>query len=60
MDLVTGKQNLSEARAQRIVRFLVNQGIDPSRLSAEGRRCSEPTGNGAAADRRVEIKILQK
>lgn len=60
VDLVTGEHNLSEARARRIVRFLVNQGIDPSRLSAEGRRCSEPTGNGAAADRRVEIKILQK
>ena len=60
LDMITGDYNLSEARANRIVRFLVNQGIDPARLSAEGRRSSEPTGNGAAADRRVEIQILEK
>jgi outer membrane protein OmpA-like peptidoglycan-associated protein len=53
-------QRLSLARAQSVVDFLVAQGIDPARLSAEGRGPDEPiasndTDEGRALNRRVEF-----
>jgi len=56
---------LSAARAISVVKFLVEQGIPPERLSATGYGEYQPTdpGNDAAAlsrNRRIEIKFNQK
>lgn len=56
----TTNQKLSEARAQAAVDFLVNkEGIDASRLTAEGKGSSEPIDNGnPEANRRTEFEII--
>lgn len=53
-------QRLSLARAQSVIDFLAAQGIDPARLSADGRGPNEPiapndTDEGRALNRRVEF-----
>ncbi|KQP11981.1 hypothetical protein ASF43_23865 [Pseudorhodoferax sp. Leaf267] len=58
----TGNQRLSERRAAAVVTSLRNQGLDPSRLSSEGRGQNEPiadnsTEDGRSQNRRVEIFI---
>jgi len=60
MDLETGVYNLSKMRAQAVYLFLVNQGIEKTRLSFEGRGGSEPLGKGPKYDRRVELEIVSK
>jgi len=55
--------NLSQARAESVVRYLVERGIDPSRLDYKGYAFSQPvapndTPEGRAMNRRVEFKIL--
>jgi outer membrane protein OmpA-like peptidoglycan-associated protein/tetratricopeptide (TPR) repeat protein len=55
--------NLSQARAESVVRYLVERGVDPSRLDAKGYAYSQPiapndTAEGRAKNRRVEFKIL--
>ncbi|MDX5320874.1 MAG: OmpA family protein [Bacteroidota bacterium] len=60
MDLETGVYNLSEMRAQAVYLFLVNKGIEKTRLSFEGRGGSEPLGKGEKFDRRVELEIISK
>jgi len=55
--------NLSQARAESVVRYLVERGIDPSRLDSKGYAFSQPvapndTPEGRARNRRVEFKIL--
>jgi len=60
MDLETGIYNLSKMRAQAVYLFLVNQGIEKTRLSFEGLGGSEPLGRGPKYDRRVELEIVSK
>jgi outer membrane protein OmpA-like peptidoglycan-associated protein len=55
--------NLSQARAEAVVKYLVERGIDPSRLDSKGYAFSQPiapndTAEGRAKNRRVEFKIL--
>jgi chemotaxis protein MotB len=55
---------LSTARASRVVRFLVDAGVDPARLSAAGYADLHPIATNATADgrshnRRVEIVLLR-
>ncbi len=56
---------LSQARAEAVVDYLVEHGIDPERLDAKGYAFSQPiatndTVEGRARNRRVEFKILSK
>lgn len=57
-DINTGLQNLSKARADRIEEWLIDQGIDASRLQTEGKMASEPLGRQSAYDRRVEVEVV--
>ncbi len=55
-------QKLSEDRAQAVVNYLVDQGVDGSLLSAEGKGEAEPiadneTPEGRATNRRIEFLI---
>jgi len=55
--------NLSQARAESVVKYLVERGVAPSRLDAKGYAFSQPiapnnTAEGRAKNRRVEFKIL--
>lgn len=56
---------LSEARAKAVVKYMVSQGIDASRLTAVGYGPKQPvesnkTAAGKAKNRRVEFKITGK
>ena len=56
-------QSLSEQRAQRVVDYLVNRGIDTKRLKAAGYGELQPRADneleeGRALNRRTELKIL--
>ena len=56
-------QSLSEQRAQRVVDYLVNRGIDTNRLKAAGYGELQPRADneleeGKALNRRTELKIL--
>jgi outer membrane protein OmpA-like peptidoglycan-associated protein len=56
---------LSQRRAQSVVEYLVNKGIDPGRLSSEGFGMERPiatnkTEEGRGQNRRVEMIILQR
>jgi len=53
----TGKDNLSEARAQSLYNYLVKNGIDKRRMRYIGMAYRYPTGKGDEFDRRVEIEI---
>ncbi len=55
-------QTLSENRARAIMNVLIEKGVDPKRLSAEGFGGNQPvatndTPEGRAKNRRVELKI---
>lgn len=55
--------DLSQRRAQSVMRWLIEHGIDPSRLEAHGYGETRPiqsndTPAGRAANRRVEFRIL--
>lgn len=57
--------NLSQGRSQSVVDYLVQQGIDVSRLTAKGYGESKPidtndTPEGQANNRRVEFTVLKK
>ena len=57
-------QKLSENRAKAVVNFLIAQGVEPSRLSYEGKGDSVPVDTGfgtssARANRRVEFQIKE-
>lgn len=57
-------QKLSQARAESVVSYLVQQGIEPARLEAVGYGESKPvtandTPEGRAQNRRTEARILQ-
>jgi OmpA-OmpF porin, OOP family len=56
---------LSQRRAQSVRQFLIEKGIAPERLTAEGYGPSQPiednkSSKGRAANRRVEFKILER
>ncbi len=56
---------LSQARAESVVEYLVEHGIDETKLDAMGYAFSQPispndTAEGRAKNRRVEFKILSK
>ena len=56
---------LSQSRAEAVVDYLVEHGVDASRLDAKGYAFSQPiapndTPEGRAKNRRVEFKILSK
>ncbi len=50
-------QNLSEQRARAVANVLVASGVSANRINVIGRGFTQPTGLGAAQDRRVEIII---
>ena len=55
-------QVLSEARAQSVLNWLVENGIDASRLSFEGRGMDEPVAKndtewGRGLNRRTEVQL---
>ena len=55
-------QALSERRASSVAAYLLSQGLEPSKLTSEGRGESEPvadnaTDEGRAKNRRVELHI---
>lgn len=59
---VTGNQKLSDKRANAVLDYLVENGIDASRLSAKGYGQESPidtndTRAGRANNRRVEVKV---
>ncbi|MFL5754202.1 MAG: OmpA family protein [Bacteroidia bacterium] len=58
-DFDTGLFNLSVARAKVIYDYLIQNGIDPSRLEYKGLKSDFPTGKGDKYDRRVEIEITK-
>ena len=56
-------QNLSEQRAQRVVDYLLDRGIEPSRMKAAGYGeeqavADNDTEEGRALNRRTELKII--
>ena len=56
-NLRTGKDNLSEARAQALHNYLAKNGINKRRMRYIGMAFRQPTGRGDLFDRRVEIEI---
>lgn len=58
-DLDTGKP-LSEERAKAVFNFLIQNGIDATRLSYEGLGGLYPTEKGGKYNRRVEIEVIKK
>lgn len=58
-------QALSEARAKNVMAALVNKGVDPSRLEAQGYGDQYPVGDnsteeGRAKNRRIALRVTQK
>ena len=58
-------QKLSEARAKAVVDYLVERGIDRSRLTSIGYGKSQPiadnaTSEGRQQNRRVEYRVVSK
>ncbi len=58
-------QTLSQQRAESVVGYLMDQGIDADRLSATGYGATQPVGDnateeGRAKNRRTEFKITNK
>jgi outer membrane protein OmpA-like peptidoglycan-associated protein len=67
LDLETGINNLSRARAKAVQDFLIGSGIDPGRISYKGYGHSRPlfpfpekTAEEETLNRRVEIKIIKR
>lgn len=61
----TYNQKLSQGRAESVKNYLVQKGIDPSRLTAKGYGESQPiadntTKEGMSQNRRVQFMILEK
>lgn len=56
------QMEISQRRADAVYEFLVNAGVDPQRLEAEGHESFEPiesnaTSKGRARNRRVEFSL---
>jgi len=59
VNLLTGKRNLSEARAEAVYDYLVTNGIAKKRLKYEGLKNKFPLDKGDKFDRRVELKVTK-
>ncbi len=60
---VSYNQRLSKQRAERVLGYLVGQGVDAARLAARGYGDEQPladnlSADGRAANRRVDVRIL--
>lgn len=65
LDTEEFNQTLSEARANSVLTYLVDQGVEPVRLSASGRGETEPiadnaTEQGRADNRRVDFIVRRR
>ncbi|MFT4674020.1 MAG: outer membrane protein OmpA-like peptidoglycan-associated protein [Patiriisocius sp.] len=58
INIRTGENNLSEARAKYVYSYLVSNGINKNRMSYKGMAFRQPTGRNNIKDRRVEIEII--
>ena len=56
---LTGIKNLSEARAKRVFRYLIDKGIRKSRLKYKGMAYRKPLGREDKYNRRVEVQIIR-
>ena len=57
-------QDLSERRAESVMKYLVSQGISAADITAKGYGATQPVGNndtreGRAENRRVELRMLE-
>ena len=53
-------QELSEARADAVKKYLVSKGVDSNMVSVSGFGASRPKSNDKAANRRVEIVVVTR
>jgi chemotaxis protein MotB len=53
-------QELSEARADAVKKYLVSKGVDANSVSTSGLGSSRPKSNDKAANRRVEIVVVTR
>jgi len=53
----SSNQELSEARAKAVAKYLVDHGISPGRVATKGFGDSRPRGNENSRNRRVEIVV---
>jgi flagellar motor protein MotB len=53
-------QELSEARADAVKKYLVSKGVDANVITIQGLGSSRPKSNDKAANRRVEIVVLTR
>lgn len=58
-DYDTGLHNLSVVRAKTVYDYLIENGINSSRLIYKGLKSNYPTGKGDKYDRRVEIQRMK-
>lgn len=57
-DIQTQTNHLSENRARAVYVYLTSKGVDTSRMNYKGAGGEFPLGNGAEADRRVEMVVM--
>ena len=58
-DVSVKDRHLSKNRANKVYTFLVNNGIDSERLSAQGMAARFPKNGSPDDDRRVEIEVVE-
>ncbi|WP_028890168.1 OmpA family protein [Tenacibaculum ovolyticum] len=56
---LTGKRNLSEARAKKVFKYLIDKGIRKNRLYYKGMAYRKPLGREDKYNRRVEVQIIR-
>lgn len=56
---LTGVRNLSEARAEKVYKYLIRKGILKKRIKYEGMAYKKPLGKEDKYNRRVEIEIIK-
>jgi outer membrane protein OmpA-like peptidoglycan-associated protein len=56
---LTGIKNLSEARAKKVFKYLIDKGIQKSRLKYKGMAYRKPLGKEDKYNRRVEVQIIR-
>jgi OOP family OmpA-OmpF porin len=53
-------QELSEARADAVKKYLVSKGLDANMVTVTGLGSTKPKSNDKAANRRVEIVVVTR